>query len=272
MEKYCFLFWFIEKRLEYIKLKEDLEKGLISPFVQKLYKTHKQRIKVLRDLLKSKNYSVVTYLSKNYPVDLKALSFPPLVLTLYGDLSLLGSLNKLSVVGSRDMNRGLSIWIEENLYKLKRDQETKEDRVLVSGGARGVDQAIHINAIRNKIGTIIVLPTGILKPYPKNLKNWFLNDLKEKKVLFLSPFSPYQEVKKMNFYPRNEVLAGLSSKTLILQAHKKSGTMVTAKYAADLGKDVWVLSCCPWDDSFSGNISLIEEGAYQTMDLNLFHF
>lgn len=266
MRDFYFLSWFIKNRTKLDLLRAQLDKANLSDEFLNLFKIKQKEIKQIIQNLKDQNASTICLIDENYPEEFKTLERPPLVLCVKGDLSLLRASEKLSVVGSRNIDKELRGWFESEFKALK-------DFTIVSGGARGVDQEAHINAIRQPCrGTIVVLPSGLLSPYPSNLFSWYKHDLIRKQVLFVSHFHPDEQIKKMNFYPRNELLAAFSKKLLVLQANEKSGTMITAKYAADLGKEVYVLSCFPWREDFSGNKKLIEDGAYQTIDLNLFHF
>lgn len=265
MEKFLFLTWFYSG-LYFTKLvKRMLKEGEPCLALRKLYKKHFFEIQKLRaDLLKSK-IQTITYVSPLYPENLKCIEFPPWVLSVYGNIDLLNSEKRIGIVGSRKPDQSSLKWISEELAKIDKSV------VVISGGAIGIDQKVHQEACQKGVSNICVLPVGIFKVYPLSLKKQLRGYLGTGKFLLVSPFHPTVSVSRSLFHPRNYVLAGLSHKVLIVQAEKKSGTMVTAKYALEQGRDIYALPASPWNMSCSGNLELLEDGAYQIIELSLIH-
>ena len=93
--------------------------------------------------------------------------------------------------------------------------------------------------------------------YPKNIEYW----MKEPNVLFLSEYMPKQEMKRHHFIRRNRIIAGLTNHLFAVQCAQKSGTMITVKYAIELGLNIATIPDFPNHFSTSGNINLLKEGA-----------
>lgn len=267
MKKYFYLSWFVSGKKINQSLKELASSGLVDSFLKEQWllfeiEIEKERLSLLKTPIGS-----LCFLDSEYPEHLRDLDFPPWVLTYYGNLELLKSSHLISLVGSRRPDPEAEYWIRESVKKLS------PDSVLISGGAIGIDQSVHKAALLNNLCTVVVLPVGLKRIYPKSIGPILKAYSKDRKdqILVLSQFAPDKPIFKSSFYPRNYVLASLSSKLVVVQAEKKSGTMVTAQYAIEMGKEVYTLPAAPWDSRYSGNLKLLEDGAYQLMDLSLIH-
>lgn len=192
-----------------------------------------------------------------YPSLLKRLEKPPEALYIEGDESLLLR-PYLSVVGARDAGLWVREWLEYELSPVLKELGVG----VVSGGARGVDQWAHWLCLRGKVPTLIVLPSGCRNKYPRTLSEFEGRS----EVLFISEYEPETVMRKHFFYKRNRLIAGLSPLTLIVQAQERSGTMITAKYAMDVGSCVGALPGAVMDVSMAGNNQLIFDGASMVRD------
>jgi DNA protecting protein DprA len=222
---------------------------------QSIYDALKNREKVdeqLRMELKKKlKCQYTTLFSFDYPESLKQMDCPPFVLYYYGDLSLVKH-KTIGVVGMRDISpygKDATLHFVEDLVK--------ENYVIVSGMARGVDTISHWTAINRKGYTIAVLGTGIEYCYPK--ENRVLYEQLKVNHLVMSEY-PFATAPQKRLFPfRNRIITGLSKKLLITEAKQKSGTMISAGYALEQGKDVY---CVPsrYNDRNGCNL-LIQQGA-----------
>jgi len=239
--------------------------GKTTDFLKKLYESKKLQIEQSKKTCEALGLSTVLYSDREYPCCFKNLEKPPWVLTYRGNLQLLRAHRKISLVGSRRADPEVLYWLNKNLKSLSKDT------VLVSGGAVGVDQEVHKVAFREGMSTVVVLPVGLRHVYPGSLKPLMSQFLKTKpsSILIVSQFHPDQNVFKASFYPRNYVLASISEHLVVVQSQIKSGTMVTAKYALENGKEIFTLPAAPWDSRYSGNLKLLEDGAHQLIDLTL---
>lgn len=204
-------------------------------------------------LLKSHKSEYITLLSSHYPNRLKSIYKPPFVLFYKGDISLLDSNNKtVGVVGSRnhtDYGKDATEKIVEGLVK--------ENIVIVSGMAKGIDSIAHNASIQNNGKTIAVLGNGVDECYPR--ENSKLFEEIAQKGLILSEYPEFVKANKENFPKRNRIIAGISDAILVTDAKKKSGSMITVSRALEMGKDIF---CVPHVIGIeSGCNSLIKEGA-----------
>lgn len=196
------------------------------------------------------SYDFVTILDKNYPRKLLDLSDPPMILYYQGDLGLLNE-NCISVVGSRRPN-------EYAIQETRRlVQSIREEYVIVSGLAYGIDVTAHEEALNHQ--TIAVLGCGLSHVYPKQHEKIQKNIAK--KHLLITEFPENTGAKKYHFPIRNRIIASLSEKIIIMAGSEKSGTMHTANIALELNKQIY---CLPYRiDEISGKACnmLIQEGA-----------
>lgn len=173
----------------------------------------------------------------------------------------------LAVVGTREPHRISLQWMEENLMSVVKSK----DLVLVSGGARGIDQMAHKISLRAQRPTVCFVPSGLRRLYPQSLQDLVGPILSQGGVLF-SEYSSTQEMRKFHFLQRNRLIAGLGIATLLIQAGRRSGTLLTARSSLDHGKPVFVVPSHPLDVKSHGGLDLLMDGASivrDEKDLNL---
>ncbi|MBY0383763.1 DNA-protecting protein DprA [bacterium] len=195
---------------------------------------------------------VLTWHDDNYPALLRRLFVPPLCLHYSGKLSILDKKN-LAVVGSRQPSSLYLDWMNHELGVFLSEQ----DCVVVSGGAIGIDQESSRIALRHHSQSVVVVPSGMQKLYPKNIDYW----LGDPNILFISEYMPQQDMRRHHFVRRNRIIAGLTKHLLVVQCAQKSGTMITAKYAMELGLSIATIPDFPGNFETSGNLNLLKEGA-----------
>lgn len=199
-----------------------------------------------------------TIVSDDYPEMLKTINMPPFVLFYYGDLSLVKG-KTIGVVGMRDVSDYGTQSTRDFVKGL-----VKKGCVIVSGMARGVDTIAHTTAIENGGKTIAVLGTGIEFCYPK-MNEKLYRELKSHHLI-MSEYPFYVTPSRKLFPFRNRIVAGLSHCLLISEANKRSGTMITAGYALEQGKEV---NCVPGRYYESqGCLDLIKQGAKLVVNVN----
>lgn len=137
---------------------------------------------------------------------------------------------------------------------------SERDRIVVSGLARGIDGAAHRGAVAAEKPTIAVLAHGLDRIYPPE---HFA--LAQKIVrcggLLLSEYGEGVPPKRRHFPLRNRIIAGLCSSAIVIEAREKSGSLITAQFALDLGRQVYVVPGKYDDPGFTGGHALIQEGA-----------
>ncbi len=124
---------------------------------------------------------------------------------------------------------------------------SKKGICVISGLAQGIDTAAHLGAMHQKGKTIAVLGTGLNKIYPKE-NEILAESIIKNGGLIISEYGLYQERKSENFPKRNRIMSGLSDGILVIEARKKSGTLITARYAKEQGRKVF---------SLPGNVDII---------------
>jgi DNA processing protein len=185
---------------------------------------------------------------------------PPLTLSFLGHASWREEKN-LSVVGSREPCFESTQWMEKEFSEFCEKSKTS----IISGGARGIDQKAHAIALRHHLSTVVVLPSGLASMYPDSLREW-VSPILDKGGCFLSEYSYEQKMHKHLFHHRNRLIAALGKATLLIEARRRSGTLITAHQALQLGRPVWVVPGHPLDVHFGGSLDLLTEGAALVRD------
>lgn len=211
------------------------------------------------------NYSIIKYSDKIYPINLKYIYSPPIVLFAKGKIEILNRLKNtgtVCVVGSRrTTNYG-----EQTTKSLIKDL-VKAGTIIVNGFAVGIDAVAHRTALKTGGATVAVLGCELNINYP--LKN---NALKEEMLvgngLFLSEYPPNQKATRFTFPVRNRILAGISDAVLITEAGAKSGSLITAGFALEQGKDVFVVPHNINIQEANGSNKLLKDGALIALEAN----
>ncbi len=201
-----------------------------------IFKAIKNKEKVDETICKKVNeelkYKTITIIDSDYPMYFKVLNKPPFVLYYQGNKELLFKSKRLSVVGSRKASN----YGERVTKSLIKGVLEKEDVVIVSGLALGVDSFAHETALKMKKGTIAVLANGIDSYYLNS--NYSLYESIKENGLIISEYPPKVKISKEKFMLRNRLIAALSPTLLIPEAKNKSGSSITANYALELGKNI----------------------------------
>lgn len=234
-----------------------------EPFFFQEFCENKEALKQEREALARLHTQGVKFTfcgDRLYPPSFFGMPGAPIFLSYKGHPSWLWG-RSLSVVGSRDITPLSQRWMEEHLAEFLR----QEKAILVSGGARGVDQVAHQLALRNANPTVVVLPSGLGAIYPQNLQSW------ETKIIdgggcLLSEYPFDERMQKHFFHDRNRLIAGLGIVTLLVEARRRSGSLLTAHKTLQLGKTVLVVPGHPSDSSHLGNLDLLSEGATPVRD------
>ncbi|WP_223588528.1 DNA-processing protein DprA [Neobacillus bataviensis] len=203
---------------------------------------------------KTNDISVITIFDKEYPSNLKEIFQPPWALFAKGDLSLLKKEPRLAVVGSRQATQ-----YGKNAIRLLFPELIENDVLIVSGLAKGIDALAHEYAIKNGGNTIAIIAGGLYHIYPKDNMNLALEMMKTQ--LVLSEYPPDTKPLRWHFPARNRIISGLSNGTFIIEAKRKSGSLITANYAVNEGRDVFSLPGSIFNPYSIGANELIQHGA-----------
>lgn len=186
-----------------------------------------------------------------YPLSLSALEDAPPVLTCLGDISLMNR-NCLAIVGARNASHN-----GRHLAKKLAADLGAEGQIIVSGLARGIDTAAHEGALQS--GTIAVVAGGIDKIYPPENEELYRAIAEQGLIIAESPFG--MPPRNVDFPRRNRIVSGLSQGVLVVEANKRSGSLITARLAGEQGRDIFAIPGSPMDPRAEGPNHLIREGA-----------
>lgn len=198
------------------------------------------------------NIQVITRVSSNYPKILLNEIKSPLVLYAKGHLKHFDE--SVAIVGSRRCNeygKKVTIDLAEALSLRKIP--------IISGMAKGIDSYAHTVALKNDNYTIAVFGTGADRCYPSEHIN-LMNMIVENGAV-LSQFEPGTTNIKENFLKRNELIAMLSNKVVVVQASKDSGALYTAKCGLRYNKEVYAVPSIIYDKFSEGSNEFINNGA-----------
>ena len=198
-----------------------------------------------------------TILDDEYPELLKKIYDPPLLLFYTGNLQLLTSEYLISMVGSRHQT-SYHLEIADKII----GEFAGSPLTIVSGLAIGLDTACHQAALKNNLGTIAVLGSGLDQAsfYPKiNFK--LSQEIIQKGGLLLSEYPSGTKPALHHFPRRNRILAGLSRATVVISGALKSGTLITAQVALDEGREVFAVPGNINQQLCQGPNSLLQNGA-----------
>ena len=196
---------------------------------------------------------LVTAFDEEFPRPLLEIADPPFLLYALGRVERL-RLPAVAVVGSREASR----YGRDVAWRLSRELSAA-GVTIVSGFARGVDAAAHEAALDGPGGTIAVLGCGLDVDYPREHRR-----LKERlcaESLLLSEYPPGTEPRPQNFPIRNRIIAGLSAGVVVVEASRRSGSLITARLAADFGRDVFAVPGSVFSETSSGAHELLRDGA-----------
>ncbi len=207
-------------------------------------------------ILKSIKARLVFFEDDLYPPELRNIDNPPPILSFIGNKDAVLNLlqNKiLAVVGSRNATlNGMRF-----CYSIC-DELSKNNVTITSGLAKGIDTSAHKGSI--KYGTIAILACGIDNIYPPENKTLYYKILESGGIYSESPCKTKPNA---SLFPRrNSIIAGISNGTLVVEAAKKSGSLITATFARNFKRQIFAVPNSPLDVRSQGGNELIKNGAH----------
>ncbi len=196
---------------------------------------------------------IVTIRDDRYPPLLKQIPDAPVVLYTKGPLTT-GS-NTLAIVGSRKATpEGV------NLAGKIGETLSAAGITVVSGFARGIDSAAHRGAVKERKGsTVAVFGCGLDICYPPENKSLYGSIAEE--GLIVTEYGPGEEPLPFHFPARNRIIAGISKGILVIEASRKSGSLITARLGLEYGREVMAVPGSIFRREYEGANGLIKEGA-----------
>ncbi len=199
------------------------------------------------------HHHIIAYTDTAYPPLLKEIHDPPILLYVIGVKSVL-SLAQIAIVGSRKPSQGGA----ENAMQFAYDL-SKAGLTITSGLALGIDGYAHQGALAAKGATIAVLGCGVNVIYPK--KHSTLASAISEHGALLSDHPLNSPPLPENFPRRNRLISGLSQATLVVEAALHSGSLITAHFANEQGRNVFAIPGSIHNHQATGCHHLIKEGA-----------
>jgi DNA processing protein len=225
-----------------VKVAGEIQKGPLEKVVRREL-----------SLLKEVGGKIITLEDDDYPKRLKDIYDPPALLYVRGKLRSEDEL-AIAIVGSRKTSP-YGRWFTE---KIGQDL-ARHGVTVVSGIARGIDSVAHKGALQGGGRTIAVLGCGVDVIYPSENRNLFYQIIEQGAIL--SEF-PMKSVPEGGHFPRrNRIISGLSIGVVIVQASAKSGSLITAGYALEQGREVFAVPGNVGAEGSRGTNQLIKEGA-----------
>lgn len=183
--------------------------------------------------IERKGIGVICDSDPAYPSSLKSIATPPPILYYRGSLDCFDR-KAVAIVGTRLMTSYGKMMAAEIAKTL-----AENGIVVVSGLARGIDSVAHATTIANGGETIAVLGSGVDVIYPAEHRNLAASICRQ--GMILSDYAPGTQPERQNFPPRNRIIAGLALCTVVIEAGERSGSLITARFAAEQGREVFVV-------------------------------
>lgn len=209
------------------------------------------------DEAKKAGLNIVHIFEDHYPQQLLQIYDPPPVLFYRGNLNILDNKLSIAIVGSR---RGDSDGI--NLGLEFGEDLARRGFLVISGLALGIDSAAHRGALNSgKPGaTVAILGNGLPEISPPSNKG-LAEQILSAGGLVISQFDPHESPFPQNFLDRNRIISGLARAVLVIQATERSGSLVTARYALEQGREVFVIPGNIKNPRYKGSNQILRDGA-----------
>ena len=217
-------------------------------------------LKIMADC-RENGIKIIGFGDENYPYCLSVLEDAPLVIYVKGILPDFDNCPSICVVGPRKVSDFGKKAAYSLSYRLAASGVT-----VISGGAIGTDTYAHAGALKADGKTVLCMGCGILSDYlPENKK---LRETVTQNGCLISEFPPRIDANRYTFPVRNRIMSALSVGTVVVEAPKKSGALITARHANEQGKDVFVVPGAPNNREYEGSNALLRDGAKPLLDVS----
>lgn len=239
------------KKLAELSVREDLFDTSAIDTASQEYKSAKKNY----DRAYQTGCEIVTYIDDLYPEKLKNISKPPAFLYVKGNARVLTDTVFAGIVGARRSDM-YGIRMAENIAM----EIGQTGAGIISGGARGIDTASHRGALIAKAPTVAVLGCGLDVCYPPENEKIF-DSIVESGGAIISEFPFSMGALPNNFPQRNRIIAALSTALVVVRAACRSGSLITASQALNMGVTVFSVPGNIDDNLSRGTNELIRDGA-----------
>ena len=234
--------------------------------LDKIGKSSKKKIEIIseseaiKELELTHEYGarIIASCEDDYPTNLAKHEYVPPIISVMGNVELAKKHRIVGIVGARNASMNSCNFV----YKLSSDL-VENDCVIVSGLAKGIDRKAHLGSI--PAGKSIGVVAGCINNvYPKDNKD--LYEAMKEECLIISQF-PFDSTPQVAHFPiRNRVIAGCCIALVVVEATTKSGSLITAGYARELGKDLFVAPGSPLDPRCKGSNGLLKKQGVHLLD------
>lgn len=230
-----------------------LETGLAEDKCSAIVDPDSDAIAAAQRWLDADGHHLLAWGEDDYPAMLAEIAGPPLLLYVNGDVEVL-HLPSLAIIGSRNPTPGG----ERNAHDFARHL-SRQGFAIVSGMAQGIDAAAHRGALDGGGRTIAFLGTGIDRVYPA-VNRELAHAIVERGAL-VSEYALGAAPERWHFPERNRLISGLSLGTLVVEAARRSGSLITARLAGEQGREIFALPGSIHNPLARGCHTLIRQGA-----------
>ena len=217
-------------------------------------KDNKEKTDKYMEKMEKENVQIISIEDEEYPSILRNIYDYPITMYITGNPKVLNNVS-LGIVGCREASQ-YGVYVAEYFaYNL-----AKQGINIISGLAKGIDSHSHIGALKARGITIGVIGSGLDIVYPKENQYLYEKIVKENGAI-LSEYPLGVKPEKMNFPARNRIISGMSQGIIVVEAKKKSGTLLTVDFALEQGRDVYVVPGNINEMNSVGTNDLIKQGA-----------
>ena len=231
-------------------ISQNLANRILKQFAK--YPTFKTKISEELEKLKALGGNWLTFWSENYPVNLKNIFDPPILLYYKGTLTSKDN-NSIAIVGTRMASQYGKTYASRFAEELAQKEIT-----IVSGMARGIDSAAHRGALNSGGRTLAIIGSGLDIIYPPENKHLF-NQIAENGAV-ITEYKLGTKPDAQNFPKRNRIISGISLGTLVVETKIKGGALQTASFALDQNKEVFAIPGNLGKPQSEGSNLLIQKG------------
>lgn len=244
----------VKKLYESNILEWRMSSALTAKQIDKLEQTDIHSVNEIIYNCEKNHWQMIDYDDSSYPERLREIINPPAVLYVDGVLPDLDNTAVIGIVGTRKA----SDYAVKVTHIMSRGS-AEAGAVIVSGGALGVDTAAHKGALMAGGKTVAVLGCGFGTNYLYANKD--LRQLIKANGALVTEYPPFTAARRDTFPMRNRLISGLSVGVLVVEAGIKSGSLITANYALEQGRDVFAIPASVLSLDFAGTNKLIDDGA-----------
>lgn len=238
------------------KTKEELiEIGVKEIYAEKIIdNSYRKNLDKYLKYMEKNNIEIISLYDTYYPDKLKVIYDSPIVLYVKGNKKILNN-KSVAIIGCR-----LPTTYGKNIAKNMSYNLSANNINIISGLARGIDTCSHIGCLKANGKTIAVVGCGLDRVYPEENKLLFENIIKSGGAI-VSEYVIGTKPLAKNFPRRNRIISGLSNGVIVIEAKEKSGTLITADFALEQGKEVYAVPGNITSINSYGTNELIKQGA-----------